>query len=96
MDIRSKLAQEELEESLTPEERRALEEADGLFLRNAREFYEQIAQVADLEEMRRKSGSLPPIGSGIWRSSPRWRGSLNLIRKPWPITGFLRRSYPWV
>jgi len=59
MDIRSKLAQADLEGSLTLEERRALEEADGLFLRNAKEFYEQIAQVADLEEMRRKAGVSP-------------------------------------
>ena len=59
MDIRSKLAQEELEGSLTPKERRALEEADGLFLRNAREFYEQIARVADLRGDEEGSRGLP-------------------------------------
>lgn len=57
LDVRSALARGEGE--LSEEARKKLEEADGLFLKNARQFYENVAQVADLEEMRRRAAVSP-------------------------------------
>jgi hypothetical protein len=57
LDVRSALARQEGE--LNKEARKKLEEADGLFLKNARQFYEAVARVADLEEMRRRAAVSP-------------------------------------
>jgi hypothetical protein len=57
LDVRSALARREGE--LSEEARKELEEADGLFLKNARQFYENVARVADLEEMRRRAAVSP-------------------------------------
>jgi glutathione synthase/RimK-type ligase-like ATP-grasp enzyme len=57
LDIRSTLARWEGE--LSEEQRKKLEEADGVFLKNAGQFYENVAQVANLEEMRKRA-IVPP------------------------------------
>jgi len=57
LDIRSVLARQEGE--LNKKARKKLEEADDLFLKNARRFYEAVAEVADLEEMRRRAAVSP-------------------------------------
>ncbi|HKA56816.1 MAG TPA: hypothetical protein VKJ47_24490 [Candidatus Binatia bacterium] len=57
LDIRSALAQQEGE--LDEKARKKLEEADGLFLKNVRQFYENVARVADLEEMRKRTAVSP-------------------------------------
>ena len=57
LDIRSALAQQEGE--LSEEARKELEEADSLFLKNARRFYVSMSQVANLEEMRRRAAVSP-------------------------------------
>lgn len=57
LDVRSALAQQE--RKLSERARKKLEEADGLFLKNARQFYENITQVADLEEMRKRAAVSP-------------------------------------
>lgn len=57
LDVRSALARRE--EELTLGERQELEEADGIFLRNAGQFYENIVQVANLVEMRQRA-VVPP------------------------------------
>lgn len=57
LDLRSRIA--ELEAELTEGEKRSLEEADGLFLREAHGLYDKISQVADLAEMRGRVGISP-------------------------------------
>jgi hypothetical protein len=57
LDMRSKIAEQEY--NLTEEERRKLEEADRCFLRNIGRIYANIAQVADLVEVREKFGIYP-------------------------------------
>lgn len=57
LDVRSALARGEGE--LSEEARKELEEADGLFLQHAGQFYEQVVQVANLEEMRKQAAVLP-------------------------------------
>ena len=57
LDVRSVLARREVE--LSEKGRKKLEEADTLFLKNARQFYQSISQVADLEEMRKKGAVSP-------------------------------------
>jgi thymidylate kinase len=57
LDMRSKIAEQEY--NLTEEERRKLEEADRCFLRNIRKIYTNIAQVANLVEVREKLGVSP-------------------------------------
>jgi len=57
LDIRSAIARQE--HSLSEEERKRLEEADRCFLRNVRQIYAVISQIADLAEMRRMSGAAP-------------------------------------
>jgi len=48
-----------LEAELTEDEKRRLEEADGLFLKDAGRFYESLSQVADLAKMRKQVGVSP-------------------------------------
>jgi len=57
LDVRSALAQREGE--LSQGARKKLEEADGLFLKNARQFHENVARVANLEAMRRRAAVSP-------------------------------------
>lgn len=57
LDVRSALAQQEGE--LNEGARKKLEDADDLFLKNARQFYENVARVADLEEMRKRAAVSP-------------------------------------
>ena len=57
LDVRSALALGEGE--LSEEARKELEEADGLFLQHAGQFYEQVVQVANLTEMRKQATVLP-------------------------------------
>ena len=57
LDVRSMLARREGE--LTEGQRQELEEADGVFLKYAGQFYENVAQVANLEEMRKRV-AVPP------------------------------------
>ena len=57
LDVRSKIAERESE--LSPEERKELEVADEVFLRNAARFYSLICKVANLREMREKA-EVPP------------------------------------
>jgi len=53
LDVRSRLAG--CEEELTREQRRRLEKADEKFLRDAPAFYESVAAVGDLPELRRRA-----------------------------------------
>ena len=57
LDIRSALARQEGE--LSERQQKTLEEADETFLRHAPQFHEQVAQVADLQEMRKRA-AVPP------------------------------------
>jgi hypothetical protein len=57
LDVRSALARSEGE--LTATQRQELEEADGVFLKQAEQFYENVVQVANLEELRRRAAVLP-------------------------------------
>lgn len=57
LDIRSKIA--EREGGLSLEEKKELEAADGIFLRNAARFFSAISEIADLAEMRERAG-VPP------------------------------------
>ncbi len=53
LDVRSSLALQESE--LDAEQRAQLEEADGRFLRHSRMFYESIAALGDLSDLRRRA-----------------------------------------
>lgn len=57
LDLRSRIA--ELEAKLTEDEKRKLEEADSLFLKDAGRFYERLSQVADLAKMRAQVRASP-------------------------------------
>lgn len=57
LDARSAIA--EIESKLTKEEKVELEKADSLFLSNVDKLYKSVAQVADLNEMRKRAG-IPP------------------------------------
>ena len=57
LDLRSRIA--ELEPALTENEKRRLEEVDGLFLQDVNRFYESLAQVGDLAKMREQVGVSP-------------------------------------
>ena len=50
LDLRSRIAG--LENELSEEQKRRLEEADSLFLKEADVLYENLSQVADLAKMR--------------------------------------------
>ena len=52
LDTRSRLAL--AESQLNAAEKEQLEKADEIFLAQAAEFYEQVAAVADIREMRRR------------------------------------------
>lgn len=57
LDLRSRIA--ELEAELTEDERKGLEEADSLFLKDVGRFYESLSQVADLAKMRQQVRASP-------------------------------------
>lgn len=57
LDIRSQIT--ELEAELTEEEKKRLEEADSVFLKNASGFYESLSQVVDLAEARQRVKASP-------------------------------------
>jgi len=57
LDIRSEIARKERELSL--EERKRLESADGIFLKNAAKFFTAISEIADLAEMRERTKVSP-------------------------------------
>jgi hypothetical protein len=57
LDIRSEIARKEKELSL--EEKKKLEIADGIFLKNAAKFFAAISEVADLAEMRKRVNASP-------------------------------------
>ncbi len=57
LDIRSEIARRETE--LSPEERKKLETADGVFLKNAAKFFAAISKIADLAEMRGRADVSP-------------------------------------
>lgn len=57
LDVRSTLARRE--DALSEEQRKELEEADSVFLKNAGRFYETVVAVANLQEMR-KQATVPP------------------------------------
>lgn len=57
LDIRSEIARKERELSL--EEKKKLETADGIFLKNAAKFFTAISEIADLAEMREKANVSP-------------------------------------
>jgi len=57
LDIRSTIARQE--HTLSEEERKKFEEADRRFLRNVKQIYAAISQIADLAEMRRRSSVAP-------------------------------------
>ena len=57
LDVRSTLARQE--GALSEEQRQELEEADGVFLTHVGQFHENVAQVANLEEMRKRA-TVPP------------------------------------
>jgi len=52
LDVRSRLAL--AESQLHAVEKEQLEKADDVFMTHAAEFYEQVAEVADIREMRRR------------------------------------------
>lgn len=62
LDIRSHLAL--AESNLSATEKEQLEKADEVFLTHAAEFYEQVAEVADIREMRRRAAV--PISHWWW------------------------------
>lgn len=62
LDVRSRLALAESQLNATEKER--LEKADEVFLAQAAEFYEQVAAVADIREMRRRAAV--PISHWWW------------------------------
>jgi len=53
LDVRSKLTA--LESELDAAQRKQLEEADGVFLKSATQFYENLAPLGDLGEMRQRA-----------------------------------------
>ncbi len=55
LDVRSTLATREGE--LDMAQRVQLEDADSVFLRYARTFYESVAVLGDLEDLRRRAGA---------------------------------------
>lgn len=55
LDVRSRLAEREGE--LDEAQRRQLEDADGVFLRHVPIFYENVAGLGDLSDLRRRSGA---------------------------------------
>ncbi len=55
LDLRSNLAA--LESELGAEQRAQLEEAESVFLRNAPLFYESVAALSDLAELRRRAAA---------------------------------------
>ena len=57
LDTRSTLSQQE--KHLSETSRKQLEESDSLFLKNAQQFYAAVAQVADVEDMRRQASVTP-------------------------------------
>lgn len=57
LDARSALAQ--IESDLSGPERRRIEQADRVFLAQARELFEGVREVADLSEQRERAG-IPP------------------------------------
>lgn len=57
LDLRSVLTR--YEGKLTEKERKKLEDADTIFRKNTRLFYQSISQIADLEELFKK-GSVSP------------------------------------
>jgi hypothetical protein len=57
LDIRSEIAKKERD--LSPEERKKLEAADGIFLKNAAKFFAAISEIANLVEMRERA-KVPP------------------------------------
>ncbi len=57
LDVRSTVARHE--EELTDTQRQELEEADGVFLKHAGHFYENVVQVAKLEDLRKRA-AVPP------------------------------------
>lgn len=57
LDLRTRIAG--LEAKLTENEKRRLEEADSLFLKGVSRFYESLAQVGDLANMREQVGVSP-------------------------------------
>lgn len=60
LDVRSRLVG--AEPQLSASEQEQLERADEIFLAHAGEFYEQIAEVANLKEMRQRAA----IPSSHW------------------------------
>jgi len=62
LDTRSRLALGESQ--LNAAEKEQLEKADEVFLAQAAEFYEQVAAVADIREMRRRAAV--PISHWWW------------------------------
>jgi len=62
LDVRSRLAL--AESQLNAAEKEQLEKADEVFLAQAAEFYEQVAAVADIREMRRRAAI--PISHWWW------------------------------
>jgi len=62
LDTRSRLAL--AESQLNAAEKEQLEKADEIFLAQAAEFYEQVAAVADIREMRRRAAV--PISHWWW------------------------------
>lgn len=57
LDTRSEIARKEKE--LSFEERKKIETADGIFLKNAAKFFTAISEIADLAEMRKKTNVSP-------------------------------------
>lgn len=57
LDLRSRIA--ELKADLTEDEKRRLEEADSLFLKNVSMFYESLSRVGDLAQMREEAEVSP-------------------------------------
>ena len=61
LDVRSRVAAQESE--LDAADRAQLEDADGLFLRDAGRFYESVAAVGDLRDLRRRARASRGISS---------------------------------
>jgi len=57
LDIRSEIARKE--RNLSVGERKKLETADGIFLKNASKFFAAISKIADLAEIREKANVSP-------------------------------------
>jgi hypothetical protein len=62
LDVRSRLAL--AESNLSATEKEQLEKADEVFLMHAAEFYEQVAVVADIREMRHRAAV--PVSHWWW------------------------------